>query len=472
MKKLFGDRTFYRQTLSLAVPVMIQNGITNFVSLLDNIMVGKVGTEAMTGVSICNTLMFVFNLCIFGAVSGAGIFSAQYYGKGDNDGVRYSFRFKIICSVIITALAIGLFVFYGNELLSMYIEDDGSGINPALVLSEGRKYMLATLFGLLPFALVQSCAGTLREIGEAKLPMAASVAAVAVNLILNYVLIFGKFGAPAMGVVGAAVATVISRFVELAIVYIGAYARCNEFVFLKGAFRSMYIPGSIALEITKKGLPLFLNEMLWASGMASMRQLYSSRGITVVAALNISSTASDLFSVVFISMGTAIAIILGQQLGANRIEQAKSSAVKLIAFSVLLSAAVGLIVIAVSPLIPLIYNQTGLVRTIAIQLLCANACLMPFQAFMNASYFTIRSGGKTLITFLFDSGFVWVIMIPVTWVVSRFTSLPILPLFIICQSTELLKCVLGFILVKKGVWAKNLVGEESLPVGSQTADAQ
>lgn len=461
MKKLFGDRAFYRQTLALAVPVMIQNGITNFVSLLDNIMVGKVGTESMTGVSICNTLMFVFNLCIFGAVSGAGIFSAQYYGKGDNDGVRYSFRFKIICSVVITVLAIGLFIFCGRDLISMYIEDDGSGLDPALVLSEGRKYMMAMLVGLLPFALVQSCAGTLREVGEARLPMAASIVAVAVNLALNYILIFGKLGAPAMGVVGAAVATVISRFVELIIVYIGAYLRKNEFKFLKGAFRSMYIPMNITLEITKKGMPLFLNEMLWASGMAAMRQLYSSRGITVVAALNISSTASDLFSVVFISMGTAIAIILGQQLGANRIEQAKSSAVKLITFSVILSASVGLIVIAVSPLIPLIYNQTGLVRTIAIQLLCANACLMPFQAFMNASYFTIRSGGKTLITFLFDSGFVWVVMIPVTWALSNFTSLPILPLFILCQSTELLKCVLGFILVKKGVWAKNLVGGEA-----------
>jgi len=472
MSKLFGDKAFYRQTLALAVPVMIQNGITNFVSLLDNIMVGKVGTEAMTGVSICNTLMFVFNLCIFGAVSGAGIFSAQYYGKGDHDGVRYSFRFKIICSIVICALAIGLFAFWGSDLISMYIEDDGSGLDPALILSEGRTYMMVMLVGLLPFALVQSCAGTLREIGEAKLPMGASIAAVAVNLVLNYILIFGKFGAPVMGVAGAAVATVISRFVELIIVYIGAYMRKKEFIFLQGAFKSMYIPMNITMEITRKGMPLFLNEMLWASGMAMMRQLYSSRGITVVAALNISSTASDLFSVVFISMGTAIAIILGQQLGANKIDEAKSSAVKLIAFSVLLSASVGIVVIAVSPLIPLIYNQTGLVRTIAIQLLCANAVLMPFQAFMNASYFTIRSGGKTLITFLFDSGFVWAIMIPVTWALSSFTSLPILPLFILCQSTELLKCILGFVLVKKGVWAKNLVGEISIGEGTEAVSAQ
>ncbi len=460
MSKLWGNKAFYRQTLALAVPVMIQNGITNFVSLLDNIMVGKVGTEAMTGVSIVNTLMFVFNLCVFGAVSGAGIFSAQYYGKGDHDGVRYSFRFKIICSIIICAAAIGLFLFLGSDMISLYIEDDGSGLDPALVLSEGHSYLMVMLLGLLPFALVQSCAGTLRETGEAKLPMAASIVAVFVNLVLNYILIFGKFGAPALGVVGAAIATVIARCIELVIVYVGAFRRKKEFIFLQGAFRSMYIPMRITLEITRKGMPLFVNELLWASGMATMRQLYSSRGISVMASLNISSTASDLFSVVFLSMGTAIAIILGQQLGANRIEEAKRSAVKLITFSVVLSACVGVIVALVSPIVPVIYNQTGDVRTIAIQLMCANACLMPFQAFMNASYFTIRSGGKTLITFLFDSGFVWAIMIPVTWAVSTFTSLPILPLFIICQCTELLKCVVGFILVRSGTWAKNIVSED------------
>jgi len=461
MSKLIGDRAFYRRTLSLAVPVMIQNGITNFVSLLDNIMVGRVGTESMTGVSVVNTLLFVFNLCIFGAVSGAGIFSAQYYGKGDNDGVRYAFRFKIICSVVICAAAIGLFLTSGSDLISMYLEDDGSGLDIALALSEGRRYLLTMLVGLLPFALVQSCAGTLRETGEAKLPMVASVIAVLVNLVLNYILIFGNFGAPRMGVVGAAVATVIARFVELIIVYVGAYRRKHEFVFLQGAFRSMYIPLRTVWEITCKGMPLFVNEMLWASGMAMMRQLYSTRGISVVAALNISSTASDLFSVVFFSMGTAIAIILGQQLGANKIEEAKASAAKLIAFAVALSVCVGLFVVLIAPLVPMIYGQTGDVRDIAVSLLHINACMMPMHAFMNSSYFTIRSGGKTLITFLFDSGFVWVLMIPLTWTLSRYTLLPIIPLFAICQSTEFLKCVFGFVLVKKGVWAKNIVNNES-----------
>lgn len=461
MKKLFGDKAFYRQTLSLAVPVMVQNGITSFVGLLDNIMVGRVGTESMTGVSICNTLLFVFNLCIFGAVSGAGIFSAQFFGKGDHNGVRHAMRFKVISSVALSVLAVCLFIFAGEGLISAYIKDDGSGLDAALVLSEAKTYLSVMLFGMVPFALVQSCAGTLREAGEAKLPMIASIVAVFSNLVLNYTLIFGNFGAPKLGVAGAAAATVIARVIELLIVYIGAFSQKKKYPFLKGVFKSFYIPWETVWAITKKGTPLFANELLWASGMAIMRQLYSSRGISVVAALNISTTAGELFSVVFISMGTAIAIILGQQLGANKIEEAKQSAVKLIAFSVVISLCVGVVLVVLSPFIPLLYGQSGEVRSIAIGLLCINAFTMPFHAFANASYFTIRSGGKTLITFLFDSGFVWAIMIPCGWILSHLTSLPILPLFAICQSMDFIKCIIGYFFVKNGSWAKNLVEEDA-----------
>lgn len=469
MSKLFGDRAFYRRTLALAVPVMIQNGITSFVSLLDNIMVGNVGTESMAGVSIANTLMFVYNLSIFGAVSGAGIFAAQYFGKGDNDGVRYAFRFKLIASTIICAAVTGLFLLCGNSLIMSYIAEDLSELDPALVLSEGMKYLMAILPGLLPFAIVQSYASTLRETGESKLPMRASIIAVLINLVLNYVLIFGKLGEPRLGVVGAAIATDIARFAELAIVLAVAYRKSNMFLFLKGALKSLYIPRDIVLSIVKKGAPLFANELLWSAGMAAIRQIYASRGVTVVAALNISTTASDLFSVVFISMGTAIAIIVGQLLGANKIEQAKDASVKLRVFSVLLSVGMALCLVAVSPLVPAIYGQTGEVRSLAIRLICAGACFMPFHSYMNATYFTIRSGGKTFITFLFDSGFVWAIMLPFSWVMGHYTILTILPLYIVCQASELLKCVVGFILVRKGSWAKNFVQNEELTESEQAA---
>lgn len=461
MSKLFGDRAFYRRTLSLAVPVMIQNAITNFVGLLDNIMVSRVSTEAMTGVSIANTLMFVFNICIFGAVSGAGIFSAQYYGKGDMKGVRYTFRFKIISCVVICAAAIGLFLACGDSLLSMYIESDSSKLDTALVLAEGSKYLVIMLAGLIPFAIVQAYASTLRESGETKLPMIASVSAIFVNLILNYILIFGKLGFPVMGVKGAAIATVISRLVELLIVVVVATRRKIDFPYLKGAFKSLYIPGSIVWQVLKKGTPLFFNEMLWASGIAAIQQNYASRGITVVAALNINSTASNLFSVIFLAMGTAISVIVGQLLGAGKIKEAKDAAIKLSVFTLFLGIVVGVAMSAASPFIPLVYNQTGVVKQTATALMLATAVVVPLQAFAHASYFVIRSGGQTFITFLFDSVFVWVLMLPLAWALSTYTALPIVPLYLICQGTEIIKCFIGGTLVSKGVWARNLVAQDS-----------
>ena len=209
LSKYVGDKNFYRKVLLVAVPIMIQNAITNFVSLLDNIMVSRIGTEQFSGVAIVNQLFFVCYLCMFGAISGAGIFTAQYFGNNDNEGVKYTFRFKlIICSIIIVSTML-LFSFAGNELIDLYLrgKDDGSDVVAAGMY--GREYMLVMLVGLLPMMLSQVYAGTLRECGKTLVPMIAGIVAVFVNLGLNYVLIYGQLGFPRLGVEGAALVTVI-----------------------------------------------------------------------------------------------------------------------------------------------------------------------------------------------------------------------------------------------------------------------
>ena len=241
IRKLIGDRAFYRRVLTVAVPILIQNTITNFVSLLDNIMVGQVGTLEMSGVSIINQLMFVFYLCVFGAVSGAGIFTAQFYGSQDHKGIRHTFRFKFLVGLAITLLGAGVFYFFGNELIGMYLQGDATPEEVAQTLQHGHDYLMVTLWGLLPFALANAYASTLRETGHTFVPMAAGVAAVLINLFLNYVLIFGHFGAPAMGVRGAALATVISRYAELAIVALWTHCNTEKNPFIRGVFRSFHI---------------------------------------------------------------------------------------------------------------------------------------------------------------------------------------------------------------------------------------
>lgn len=457
MKKYFGDKTFYKMALSVVIPIMLQNGITNFVSLLDNIMVGKVGLEQMTGVSIANQLQFVYNLAIFGIVSGAGIFCAQYFGCKDMKGVKNAFRVKLIFCVVICVVALLIFGFAGEELMGLYLKGNSDDVDPVLTLQSGKDYLKVMMVGMVPFAIVQAYSGTLRETGETMLPMKAGVVAVVVNLALNSLLIYGLFGLPKLGVVGAAIATTISRFVELGIVLLYAHKNTEKHPYMLGLYREFKVPGMLLWNIFVKGTPLMLNEFLWSLGITTLLQCYSIRGLSVVAAMNISSTLSNVFNVVYIAMGTAISIIVGQLLGAGKIEEAKDTDRKLIVFALLSCVGVGALLSFVAPFFPKIYEATDEVRTMATGFILIAALCMPIQGFLNACYFTIRSGGKTLITFLFDSFYVWVFSIPLAYLLGHYTNIPIIQLYLICQLSDFIKCVIGFVLVKQGKWAQNMV---------------
>ena len=457
LHRYIGDRAFYRRCFGVAVPIIVQNGITNFVSMLDNIMVGQVGTMPMSGVSIVNGLIFVFNLCIFGASSGAGIFTAQFFGSRDNEGVRHTFRFKFLICCIISLLGIALFLLGDEFLIGLYLTGEGDPAEAAQVLQYGLQYLHVMLWGFLPFALTNTYASTLKETGNTFVPMVAGITATLVNLVGNYVLIFGHFGAPAMGVRGAALATVISRFVELAIV--AGWTHCNTVKnpFIAGAYRSFYLPGKLLKLIVLKGMPLLINEALWSSGMAILNQCYSTCGLDVVPAQNISSTLFQLGSVVFLSMGNAVGIIMGQMLGAGNSEsEVRDANRKLLALSVTSGVVFGCLIASISGLFPLLYNTTEEVRQLAQWLICISAIMMPFNSYTNATYFTLRSGGQTLVTFLFDSCFVWSICIPLAFCLSRFTAMSIIPLYAICQGTDLIKCLIGAAMLKQGKWIQNL----------------
>lgn len=456
-RKYIGDRTFYRRVIAVVLPIIIQNGIANFVSLLDNIMVGQVGQIPMSGVAIVNQLLFVFNLCVFGATSGAGIFTAQFHGSGNYKGVRHTFRFKLIIGSLICALGVGIFLLAGDGLIGLYLTGEGDQADAESILRYGREYLLVMLWGLPAFAISNAYASTLRESGETMVPMIASISAVFVNLVLNWVLIFGNLGAPALGVTGAAIATVISRYVELAVVVAWTHLHGSKMSFIQGAYRSLGIPGRLLKQIIAKGVPLLVNEALWSTGMAVMNQCYSTKGLDVVPAQQISSTIYNLGSVVFLAMGSAVGIIIGQMLGSGESEEkVRDTDRKLIFASVVSCVIFGGLMAAISPLFPKIYDATESVQTLATQLICIAAIFLPFNGYTNAAYFTLRSGGQTLVTFLFDSCFVWVVCVPLAYILSRFTNLPILPLYFICCATDLVKSILGAIMIKQGKWMQNL----------------
>ncbi|MBO5211503.1 MAG: MATE family efflux transporter [Clostridia bacterium] len=454
---LIGTKDFYMRVFAIVVPMIIQNTITNVVSLLDNVMVGRVGTLQMSAVTIVNQLMFVFYLCVFGGMAGAGIFATQYAGANDNDGIRHCMRMKAIVGALMTALALGVFLIFKQPLIEMYIAKDTTPADAAATIKYATDYMNVMLIGLLPFAIMQVYASSLREVGETKLPMFASVSAILVNLVFNYFLIFGKFGFPRLEVVGAAIATVLSRFVEAGIIIIASTIKHKKYPFIKGVFKSLYLPWNLAKQITTKGMPLLVNEFLWSSSMAFLLQCYSVRGIDVLAAVNISNTVNNLFNVVFLTMGNAVAIIVGQHLGANRIKEAKQSVWQLLTLSVGCCMIMGGIMACLAPFIPHIYKTEPEVKQMATYFLFVVAALMPVFAFAHNCYFTLRSGGRTLITFIFDSAFAWVIVVPFAFVLSKYTSLPVVPLYLLVQSLDIIKCIIGFFMVKKGMWIRNII---------------
>jgi len=456
-RKLTGDRALYRRFFMVAIPIIIQNAITNFVSMLDNIMVGQVGSLPMSGVSIVNNMMFVYSLCIFGASSGAGIFTAQFYGSDNHEGIRHTFRFKLLICTALSLLGMAFFTAFGTPLIGFYLQGEGSPADAAEIMRHGLDYLYMTFWGFVPFALSNAYSSTLRETGETTVPMVAGITAVFVNLILNYVLIFGHFGAPQMGVAGAALATAISRYVELTIVVTWTHKHKEICKFIQGAYKSLYIPRELLGRIAVKGMPLLLNEALWSGGMAFLNQCYSTCGLDVVPALNITSTISNLAGVAFIAGGNAVGILMGQMLGASHsVEEIRDNNRKLVSANVVIGIIFGALLASISGVFPMIYNATDSIRRMATVLICICAITMPLHSYLNATYFTLRSGGKTLVTFIFDSGYIWCCTIPVAFVLSRFTDLPILPLYICCQIPDIFKCFLGAWMLKKGTWIQNL----------------
>lgn len=457
LNKFIGDRAFYRKLFTVMVPMLIQNLITNFVNLLDNVMVGQIGTEPMSGVAIVNQLLFVFNLCIFGGLAGAGIFTSQFYGKNDQQGVRQSMRMKIWIAAGTVLVFGSLLLLFGPQLISLFLHEGQESLDLAATLRFGKKYLHVMLLQIIPFAITQIYASTLRGTGETVLPMRAGITAVLVNLSFNYILIFGKLGLPALGVVGAAVATVLARVVEMLIVVLWTHRHTERLPYIPGLYSSLRVPRELARQVLLLGAPLLVNELLWSGGMTVLNQCYSLRGLEVVSAFNISSTVGNLFFCAFIAMGDSISILVGQLLGAGELERAVDEDRKLIAFSAALSLVVSCVMFLVAPLIPHLYNTTDAVRLLASRLLTIWACFTPLHAYANACYFTLRSGGKTLITFAFDSMFVWVLQIPLAFVLSRGTAVPILPMYAMVEGMNLIKCLIGLLMLKSRKWVVNLV---------------
>lgn len=460
-KNFIGDKAFYKMLFVLVLPLIVQQGVSSFVSLLDNLMVGSLGTEQMSSVAIINQLIFVFNLVIFGGVSGASIFGAQFAGVGDDAGIRHTFRFKIIFGVAATLLAIAILFTYGDQLTLWFLDNEANeGLDLQILTAHAKDYLMIMLIGLFPFMIVQIYSSTLREMGDTVVPMIASVAAITVNLVFNYFLIFGTCGFPRLEVRGAAIATVMSRYVEMLVVVLYTHIRKSKFRFAAGAYKSLYVPGDLVKKIAITGSPLMINEVLWSLGTTYINRCYSTKGLFAYAATNINSTAWNLFCIIMFAMGTAISIIVGRELGKGDRKNAIDLNRKLQFFNFAVHVVIGGALIIAAHYIPMLYKVEQEVRDIATGLLIASGITLPIHALVHGIYFAIRSGGKTLVTFLFDSVYTWAVPAILATCLCKFTTLDIVPIYLIIQLSDALKMIIGLIMLKSGFWANTIITTE------------
>jgi len=441
------DRKFQKTVLMIAVPLMLQQLIVSSVNLIDNLMVGQLGDMALSGVSMANRFYMIVWAGVNGMIASSVIYLSQYNGANDTNHMKQSFRFMIVSSYI---LCIALFIiafFFPEMVIAFFIKD-------VEVIRLGSAYLKIAAISYLPSVISLCIASAFRALGETKKPLYISVISVLTNAVFNYLLIFGVFGFPKLGVVGAAIATLIARSVE-ALIYLWML-KVSDMPFKTKVSNLFTFDFELAKRITIRAFPLCVNEIMWSFGMSTLVRSYSHRGLVVNTAYSMSSTISDLFFVLFGGMATASTVLIGTPLGANKLEEAKENAYKLLGFSLILAGVILVLMFATSYVAPYFYNVSMEAKHLSANFLRIMALFFVLYMFNTSIYFILRAGGDTKSTLFMDSGFMWMLNIPLVMLLAYHTNLHVLIVYAIGQSTDVLKACVSYYLLKKEKWVKNL----------------
>ncbi|HQN74987.1 MAG TPA: MATE family efflux transporter [Bacillota bacterium] len=450
MRSFIGDRHFYKRLLAISLPIVLQQLLTSSLQLIDNLMIGDLGELAIGSVSVVNQLYFVIILITFGALGGAGIFTAQYFGSKEEEKLKQTFRFKLITALLLVILSIVVFSVLGEYLIGFFTDNQ-------VTITGGIAYLNIVKWSMLPWAFSVAISTTFREIGTTKPLLWITLGAIITNTVLNYLLIFGNFGFPNLGIEGAAYATLASRVVEFLLMFVLLIRKGKIFnTKIKDVFK---IDVWILKAIFFMALPLLLNEFFWSMGQTMFLQSYSIRGDNALAAMNITNAISQLVFVTFGGIGTGIAVMVGNTLGMNQLEAAKDNAKKVIAFAVAFAFVTGTMLFVLSFFILDLYDITETTKQIAQYNIRINAIFIPVFSFNVSMYFTLRAGGDTRSTMLMDSGYMWVVQVPLIFLLARVTNLSVIILFLIVQLLELPKSFFALSRYRKENWVRNLAIE-------------
>ncbi|GHU61186.1 MATE family efflux transporter [Spirochaetia bacterium] len=447
-RELFQDKQFYKNLFTIAVPIMLQNLVNSFVNMVDTVMIGRLGTVEIAAVGLGNQVFFFFNIILFGICSGGAIFTAQFWGKHDIQGIRKNTGLCLILNTTVAIIFTSLILIMPEKIIGLYSRD------PA-VIEAGTGYLRTLAPSFIPFGISFVFVVTLRSVEKVRLAMVTTVIALSINIVLNYLFIFGAGPIPAMGVSGAALATVIARFSELTIIvtvsYIKGYAPAGNLRELM-SFSSSFVARFFRIE-----MPVIINETLWSLGITLQNVIIARTSTDAIAAHNIASTFSQLTWVVFMGLGNGVAVLIGKKIGEGAEKTAREYAYRITVFSVLLGAGTAIILFSLSGLIPFIFKVNPRVLSYTSAMFIIICCVYPFRAFNQSMVVGIcRAGGDTVFCAVFDLVFMWLLTLPAAATASFVFHAPVWLIYLCVCSEDVFKIIPGLWRLKSGRWLHNV----------------
>lgn len=446
---VFKDREFLKGLWILALPVTVQSFITSSLNLIDNVMVGSLGEQAIAAVGLANQFIFIFLLCIMGINAGAGVFMSQYWGKKDIKSIKKVLGLDISVGLLASVLFTGACLFLPQNIMAILSKDP-------VVISSGVQYLKIVGVSCLFTNFTQAFSAALRSTAQVKVPMHASIVAVLANAFLNWVFIFGNLGMPVMGVAGAALATMIARLIEM--IYIIGYVYMSQNI-ISSKLKEMFCFDEAFIKVyMKTSWPVILNELVYSIGLAAYSVAYSRIGTNAVATMQIANTLNNMFVVLLVGMATATSIMIGNKIGAGLEDEARLYAANTGILTPLVSLIMAASIWLLAPLILSAFNISAATYQDTLGVLRMMALFFPMKAFnMVMIVGVFRGGGDTTYSMVVQAGTIWLYSVPLAFLGATVFHLPVQTVFFLISTEECVKIVFELLRLKSGLWLRNVI---------------
>ncbi|MGL1894561.1 MAG: MATE family efflux transporter [Spirochaetaceae bacterium] len=438
------DSLFLKNIFRLMIPIALQNLIFSGLNMVDTLMIGQLGEESIAGVSLANQFFFILTLIYFGISGGSAIFTSQFWGAKKYDKIINILGVAIKLAVIVGSIFTIFGFFFPEVVLSVFTNDEE-------VINIGAGYLRITSLCYIVSGITFIFSGVLRSTGQVKLPLIISGISLMLNTIINYLLIFGSFGFPKLGVKGAAIATLISRIVEFSLLFL--VQKINKSELLKFKLRDFYLLGELKQKFRKTVLPVVLNEGFWAVGAAFYSAIYARMGTPEVASYQIQQTITNIFLIFVFGIGNASGILIGNKIGEGDLKTTYTYGKQLIILSIFIGVITGIFVYMFAPYLVSFFNVSSLVIDTANNLVKLFAIVLVFKS-INITLIVgiFRGGGDTKTAMFMDIISVWCIGIPLGILAAFIFKLPIEIVYLIITIEELSKCIYGYYRLKSKKW--------------------